>query len=347
MGCIEALKKENGSITSTISIHVDEYLKANVLDEDQISVPKLHHDDNLLVDSLPSGIINDLHESVKQMLLDGFEKECLHVYSSCRREFLKESLSTFGLQFQELNMEDTDKMEKIDSWIKASNVAVRILFPSERKLCDRVFKSSISSWEFVFTEVCTELVTSLLSTALALANWSHFIRNTLQELIQEFELCTTLRHNEVDLIRQRLRIYEASEKVSLIPGGGLHPITLEVMYYIYFVYKNSTFDKLSKGFEEGKLSAPMYMARMTELLESSLEANSKNYNNLVVTPYLYSVFKIRDSKLRQGLEKGKLLSSVHVARMTELLESSLEANSKNYNNPTLGYVFIMNNRRLT
>jgi len=32
--------------------------------------------------------------------------------------------------------------------------------------------------------------------------------------------------------------------------------------------------------------------------------------------------------------------------MIELLESSLEANSKNYKNPSLGYVFIMNNWRI-
>ncbi|RDY07254.1 Exocyst complex component EXO70B1, partial [Mucuna pruriens] len=343
MGSIEALKKENASVLSTISMHVDEY----VLDEDQTSVPKLHCGENLLVDSLSSGIINNLRESVKQMALNGFEKEFLHAYSSWRREFLKESLRTFDLQFQELNMEDTDNMEKIDSWIKALNVAARILFPNERKLCNRVFKGSISSWESVFTEVCTELATSLLSTGLALATWSPFIRNTLQELIQDFESCTTLRNDAVVLIRKRLRIYEALENVSPVPSGGLHPITLEVMYYIYSVYRMRGISKLGQDLEEGKIPLPVYMARMRELLESksSLEGNSKNYNNLEVMYNIYSVYKNRGSKLSHGLEEGKLSSPVYIARMTELLETSLEANSKNYNNPTLGYVFIINNRR--
>ncbi|KOM47271.1 hypothetical protein LR48_Vigan07g097500 [Vigna angularis] len=41
----------------------------------------------------------------------------------------------------------------------------------------------------------------------------------------------------------------------------------------------------------------------------------------------------------------EMISPVLIYRMIELLESSLEANSKNYKNPSLGYVFIMNNRR--
>jgi len=33
----------------------------------------------------------------------------------------------------------------------------------------------------------------------------------------------------------------------------------------------------------------------------------------------------------------------HIALMIDLLDSRLEAISKNYNNPILGYVFIINN----
>ncbi|XP_020226051.1 exocyst complex component EXO70B1 isoform X2 [Cajanus cajan] len=345
---IEALQKENKSVISTITKHVGEYLKANVLDEDQTSVPKLHPDDNLLIDVLPRGIVKELHQSVKQMALDGFKKECLQVYTSCRREFLKECLSTFGLQFLDLNTEDVDdKMEKLESWIKALNIAARILFPNERKLCHLVFEAYISSWEFVFREICTELAISLLSTALALTTWSHLIRNSLQELIQELESCTTLRNNAVVLIRQRLCIYEALENVSPVPGGGIHPITLEVMYYIYSVYKNRDIRKLCQCLEEGKISKPVYVARITELFgrKRSWEAKSKSYDNFEVSYYMYCVYINKDNKLSQGLEEGKLSSPIYMTKMTELLENSLEANSKNYNNPTLGYIFIMNNRR--
>lgn len=306
MGCIDALKKENENVISTISKHVDKYLKANFLCEDQSLVPTLQHDDNLMMDVLPPGIVEDLHQSIKQMVLEGFKNECLQVYTNCRREFLKESLSTFGLQYQELNMEDIDKKEKIESWIKAVNVAVRLLFPNEMKLCNCLFRGSISSREFAFTEVCTELATSLLSTANALAKWSNFIPNTFQELLQEFkslllsEHCKSLRNNAMDLIARRSAIFEALGNASLFNQkeekaygisytGELHPTTFDVITYVGLV-------------SSGGLSLPVYVVRMTELLERRLEAYSKNYHNPTLG-YVFLMnnwrFIVRNAKQRR------------------------------------------------
>ncbi|XP_047163820.1 exocyst complex component EXO70B1-like [Vigna umbellata] len=343
MGCIEALKKENGNVIRAISMHVDKYLKASVLYEEEISVAELHGDDNMVVDSLSSGMIIKLRESVEKMVSDRFEEECLHVYSNCRREFLKESLWALGLQDQELNGEDINKSEKNERLIKAMNIAARILFPNEKRLFNRVFSRSIPNGEFNFRELCTELATSLLNSALALATWSHFMRNTLQELIQEFESFTTLLNIVVLLIRQRLCIYEASENVSLIPGGGIHPITLEGMYYTYSVYRNREIRKLSQDLKEGKIPASVYIDKVRILLKSSLDDKSKNGNKLEVMYYIKSLHQSRENKLRLGLDE--MISPVCNYKMIELVESSLEANSKNYKNPSLRYVFIMNNRR--
>ncbi|QCE01013.1 exocyst complex component 7 [Vigna unguiculata] len=343
MGSIEALKKENGSIIRAISMHVDKYLKDNVVSEDQISVPELHGDDNMVVDSLSSLMISKLRENVEKMVSDGFVEECLDVYSNWRREFLKECLWTLGLQDQELNMEDINKIEKIERLIKAMNIAARILFPNEKRLFYRVFSGSISSGEFHFRELCTELATSLLNSALALTTWSHFIRNTLQELIQEFESCTTFINIVVLLIRQRLCIYEALEDVSLIPGGGIHPITVEGMYCIYLVYRNREISKVRQDLKEGKIPSSVYITKVRILLESSLDAKSKNGNKLEVMYYIKSLDRSKENNLGLGLDT--LILPVWIYWMIELLESTLEANSKNYKNPSLGYVFIMNNRR--
>ncbi|KAK7385586.1 hypothetical protein VNO78_31312 [Psophocarpus tetragonolobus] len=268
VGCIEALKKENESVINAISRNINVYVKANVLDEDQISVPKLQRDDNLLMDVLPEEIVKDLHQSIKQMVLEGFKKECLDLYTNCRREFLKETLSIFGLQFQELNKEDIDNLEKIESFIKRLTVALRLLFPNERKLCDRMFRGSISSREFAFMEVCTELASSLLSTAKAVVSWSNFLPETLGELMQEFEPGLLNEHhmqlkmNVTFLISKRLYIFKKGY-ASLATDGWLHPITYDVINYV-INYVSS----ISR-------SLPVYVIRMIELLESNLEAKSK------------------------------------------------------------------------
>uniref|UniRef100_A0A1S3XFI3 Exocyst complex component EXO70B1-like n=1 Tax=Nicotiana tabacum TaxID=4097 RepID=A0A1S3XFI3_TOBAC len=100
-------------------------------------------DDNydILIDALPAGTVSDLHEIARRMVAAGYGKECSHAYSACRREFLEESLSRLGLQ--KLSIDEVQKMQwteledEIEKWVKAVNVALRILFPSERRLCDR------------------------------------------------------------------------------------------------------------------------------------------------------------------------------------------------------------------
>ena len=127
--------------------------------------------------------------------------ECLHVFSSCRREFLEQSLSRLGLQ--KLSIEDVHKMQwhdiedEIERWIKGFNVALKILFPSERRLCDRVFFGFSSAADFSFMEVCRGSTVQLLNFADAVAIGSRSperlfkildVFETLRDLISEFEL---------------------------------------------------------------------------------------------------------------------------------------------------------------
>ncbi|CAJ1975343.1 unnamed protein product [Sphenostylis stenocarpa] len=140
MGCIETLKKENGNLILTILKHVEEYRRADFVTADHnIQFLQLHQDDNLVLDSLPSGVINDLGKSIRLMVAAGLENACLLVYRTCRREFLNEILSAL----KELNMEDINEVAKMRHTIKALLVANRIVLPNERRLYERVFHSFV------------------------------------------------------------------------------------------------------------------------------------------------------------------------------------------------------------
>jgi hypothetical protein len=56
--------------------------------EDHEIPVQLVTDYDSVIDVFPSGTINDLHEIANCMVTAGFGKECSHVYSSCRHEFL-------------------------------------------------------------------------------------------------------------------------------------------------------------------------------------------------------------------------------------------------------------------
>jgi len=296
-------------------------------DDIQIPVAQPLTDYDLIIDALPSATINDLHEMAKRMLGAGFGKACSHAYSSCRREFLEESMSRLGLQ--KLSIEEVHKMpwqeleDEIDRWIKAANVALRILFPSERRLCDRVFFGFSSAADLSFMEVCRGSTIQLLNFADAIAIGSRSperlfkvldVFETMRDLMPEFEsvfsdqFCSVLR-NEAVTIWKRLgeairgifmeleNLIRRDPAKAAVPGGGLHPITRYVMNYLRAACRSR--QTLEQVFEESN-GVP---------------------------------------------SKDSTLLTVQMSWIMELLESNLEVKSKVYKDPALCYVFLMNNGR--
>ncbi|XP_057512129.1 exocyst complex component EXO70B1 [Actinidia eriantha] len=307
-------------------------------EEQQIPVAHPVTDYVYVIDALPSGTINDLQEIAKRMVVAGYGKECSHVYSSCRREFLEESLSRLGLR--KLSVEEVQKMpwtdleDEIDRWNKAANVALRILFPSERRLCDRVFLGFSSSSDLSFMEVCRGSTTQLLNFADTVAIGSRAperlfkvldVFETLHDLMPEFEgvfsdpYCLFLR-NEATTICKHLGetikgiFTELENLISRdpakvpVPGGGLHPITRYVMNYLRAACRSR--QSLEQVFEES-------MASPSGVDYRSLDDRSMNSSSL----------------------------SVQMAWIMELLESNLESKAKIYRDPALCSVFMMNNGR--
>lgn len=310
-------------------------------DDDGVEIPVAHPltDYGILIEALPAGIISDLHEIAKRMVAAGYGKECSHAYSVCRREFLEESLSRLGLQ--KLSIDEVQKMQwteledEIEKWVKAVNVALRILFPSERRLCDRVFFGFTSVSDLSFMEVSRGSTIQLLNFADAVAISSRAperlfkvmdVYEALRDLMPEFELmfsdqyCVLLRNEALTIWR---RLGEAIRGIFMelenlirrdpaktpVPGGGLHPITRYVMNYIRAACRSRI--TLEQVFEE------------------------------IVVPSASAV------DYREGDDRALSSSSlaVQMAWIMELLESNLEAKSKIYKDSALLAVFMMNNER--
>ncbi|CAL0307717.1 unnamed protein product [Lupinus luteus] len=310
-------------------------------EEEQIPVAIPVTDYDIVIDALPSGTINDLHEIAKRMVAGGFGKECSHVYSSCRREFLEESISRLGLE--KLSVEEVHKKtwqeleDEIERWIKASNVALRILFPSERRLCDRVFFGFSSAADLSFMEVCRGSAIQLLNFADAVAIGSRSperlfrildVFETLRDLISEFELLfsdqyNVLLRNEAITIWKRLgeaikgifmelenSIRRDPAKVA-VPGGGLHPITRYVMNYLLAACRSrisleqvfEEYPKLDDRVASSTSSLSVQMDWIMELLQTNLEAKSKIYKDTALSYIFlmnngrYIVQKAKDSDL--------------------------------------------------
>lgn len=302
-------------------------------DENYIPVAQPVTDYDILIDALPAGTIGELHEIAKRMVAAGYMKECSHAYSTCRREFLDESFSRLGLL--KLSIDEVHRMQwtqledEIEKWIKAINVALRILFPSERRLCDRIFVGFSTAADLSFMEVCRGSTIQLLNFADAVAIGSRAperlfkvldVYETVRDLMPEFELifsdqyCLSLR-NEAMTIWKRLgdairgifmeleNLIRRDPAKDAVPGGRLHPITRYVMNYLRAACRaRQTLEQVfeenvdyRKGDDHGLSSSSslaVQMAWIMELLESNLEAKSKAYRDSA----LCSVFMMNNGR---------------------------------------------------
>ncbi|KAM0989184.1 hypothetical protein ACFX2A_013271 [Malus domestica] len=119
---------ESNDVLSFDSRDDEEEEKEEVIgdgEEHQIPTAQPIGDYDIVIDALPSGTINNLHEIPKRMVAAGFRKECSHVYRRCRREFLEESMSRLGLQ--KLSIEEVQKTpwQDLEDKIKLANIRRR------------------------------------------------------------------------------------------------------------------------------------------------------------------------------------------------------------------------------
>ncbi|KAG5233512.1 exocyst complex component EXO70B [Salix suchowensis] len=296
--------------------------------DNEIPVAQRLSNYDIIIDALPSGIINDLHEIAKRMVFSGFGKECSHV------------LSRLGLG--KLSNEDVQKMQwqeledEIDKWIKAANVSLRILFPSERRLCDRVFHRLGSVNDLSFMEVCRGAVVQILNFADAVAIGFEFNFSD--------QYCLVLRNDALGIwkrLGEAIRgifmelenLIRRDQAKAAVPHGGPHPITRYVMNYLRAACRSR--ESLEQVFEESVNVVPskdstlsslsVQMAWIMELLETNLEMKAKIYGD----PALCSVFlmnngryivqKVKDSEL--GLLLGDDWIRKHTAKIKQYLSS--------------------------
>ncbi|XP_027368453.1 exocyst complex component EXO70B1-like [Abrus precatorius] len=286
VACLKVVKKQNQKGIPMISKRVKEYLKANV-DENQIGI-------------------------------------------SPRPNLKLKSLLTLGFQLQELN---------IENWIKASKVAFRILIPIEKRLCHCVFFRLSSAADISFTQVSKEFTIRLLSFADTFATCCMVPKlfNTLSCLIPDFESLFSGQYsvslkNEALMVWKRLSVANRAIFVELenficremlqtvVLEGGLHPVTYEVMNCLRDVceskdiaYKQS-FQEQSTDFDKEEKSSLVcfQLAWIIELLESNLEAKSKEYRDpalgcvFMMNNLRYIGVKAKEGKMRTVLDKDWL-----------------------------------------
>lgn len=297
--------------------------------------------DDVCVDLIHPDAVVELKEIADRMIQSGYEKECVQVYSSVRRDALDECLVILGVE--KLSIEEVQRIEwkimdeKMKKWIQAVKISVRVLLTGERRLCDQIFNGSDEIREICFNETAKGCVMQLMNFGEAVAIGKRSpeklfrildMYDALNDVFQDLEALITDEFvaGEArgvlaalgDAGRGTFSEFEnavqgeASKKPML--GGEIHPLARYVMNYVRLLVDYSgTLNTLLMDADEG------YDGLQND--DGSQNGDGDGDNQLGT-----------DSAIARRL----LL-------LITTLESNLEEKSRLYEDGAMQYIFLMNN----
>ncbi|TXG68259.1 hypothetical protein EZV62_003194 [Acer yangbiense] len=294
------------------------------------------------VDLIPEETIEDLRSIAERMIAAGYLRECIQVYGSVRK-------SAVDLNFKRLNVEklsigDIQRLEwdaletKIRRWIRAAKVCVRILFASEKRLCEQIFDgigTAIDDACFMETVKGPAIQLFNFAEAISISRRSPEklfkildLHDALVELLPDIEVVFDSKSSDsirVQAAEILSRLAEAARGILSefenavlrepskvpVPGGTIHPLTRYVMNYISLISD--------------------YKQTLNELIMSKPSTGSR-YSSDPSTPDMDF----------SDLE-GKTPLALHLIWIIVILQFNLEGKSKHYKDTSLEHLFMMNN----
>ncbi|KAI3473466.1 hypothetical protein Pfo_031593 [Paulownia fortunei] len=295
------------------------------------------------VDLIPSDAVYDLRCIAERMIAAGYLRECIQVYASVRKSAVDASLKM--LNVEKLSIGDIQRLEwetletKIRRWIRAAKICVRVLFASERRLCEQIFECLGNSAD----DAC--FMETIKGPAIQLFNFAEAIsisrrspeklfkildlHDALSDLLPDIETVFESKSSEsfrVQAVEILSRLAEAARGILSefenavlrepskvpVPGGTIHPLTRYVMNYVSLISD--------------------YKQTLIELIVSKPSTGPRYSSDPNVPDMDFSEFEGQASIL-----------ALHLIWIIVILQFNLDGKSKHYKDASLAHLFMMNN----
>lgn len=272
------------------------------------------------------------------MIRAGYESECCIIYSIMRRNSFKSVLINLG--FEIVSIDDLQKMQweslegEIMSWIRIVKECSTTLFAEERKLCDSVFSNHLKVSGRLFGNLARAVCIQFLNFAEAAVltkrsaeklfkflDMYEAIRDlgcsicrdgsgregAPEELVSEIESAQAqIGEMAVGMFGELETSIQSDNGRTPVPSGAVHPLTRYTMNYLE------------------------YACVYKETLEQVFHQHRR---------------KAERPEQPEETGKGRTEFGKQLIRVMELLDSNLETKSRLYRDPSLRYIFLMNNGR--
>ncbi|KAJ9546013.1 hypothetical protein OSB04_025720 [Centaurea solstitialis] len=273
---------------------------------------------------IPPRVLPLLHYLAQHMVQAGHTQQCLIIYRDTRSQVLQESLHQLGVE--KLSKDDVQKIQwevlelKIGTWIHFMRIAVKLLFAAERKVCDQMFEGIESLKDQCFAEVTKGSVAMLLSFGDAIAK-SKRSPEKLFVLLDMYEIMREL-HSEIGTLFSGKACKETRDAAL----GLTKRLALTA---------KETFGDFEEAVEKD--------ATKTAVADGTVHPLTSYVINYVKFLFDYqSTLKQLFQEFEKGDDSNSQLASVTM-RIMQALQTNLEGKSKQYKDPALTNLFLMNN----
>ncbi|XP_061354648.1 exocyst complex component EXO70A1-like [Gastrolobium bilobum] len=272
---------------------------------------------------VPPRVLPLLHDLAQQMVQAGHQQQLLKIYRDTRSNVLEESLQKLGVE--KLSKDDVQKLQwevleaKIGNWIHFMRIAVKLLFAGERKVCNQIFEGFDSLNDQCFAEVTTNSVFMLLSFGEAIAKSKRspeklFVLLDMYEILQEI-------HSEIETIFKGKPCTEIREAAT-----GLTKRLAQTA--------QETFGDFEEAVEKD--------ATKTAVTDGTVHPLTSYVINYV--KFLFDYRSTLDKLFQEFEGEGDSLQLASVTmRIMQALQTNLDGKAKQYRDPALMHLFLMNN----
>jgi len=280
----------------------------------------------------------------KAMIAAGYQVECCNVFVITRRHAFEDELKKQG--FDKFSADDVQKMNwetlegEIATWIRAFKHCSSHLLPGERNFYYSVLADDQFSADELFSDLSSAVVANFVNFAEAIS----MTKRSTEKLFKFLDMYETLMqsiHGDDSIysdeeLRSELsfaasRLGEAAVSIfcmlensiksdsakTPLPSGAVHPLTRYTMNYLKYAceYKD-TLEQVFRQHLKTEQSEDYDVVTSNGAGERAGESNEKQ------SPFAAQLTLVMD-----------------------LLDANLEAKSRLYKDPSLRYIFMMNNGR--
>lgn len=265
-----------------------------------------------------------LAKLAQQLVQAGCQQQCSEIYSEGRASALESSLKNLGVE--KLSKDEVQKMpweileSEIGNWIHFMRIAVKLLFAGERQLCDQVFECSQSLRDKCFAAITKNSLATLLSFGEAIA-MSKRSPEKLFVLLDMYEIMCELQ-TEIDTIFVGESCSQMRESALSLTKCLAQTAQKTFSDFEEAVEKDATKNIHTDGTVHPLTSYVINYVKFLFDYQSTLKQ-------------LFQEFKREDGT-------GSELAAVTMSIM-QAVQNNLDAKAKQYKDPALMHIFLMNN----